>query len=290
MYRIQYILFRVFRAILLFFPEKTRFGIVSFLGSMAYKLLKKRREIALINLKMVFPEKTDDEREKIAKKSFITMVKAYTSALWFDKYLKNNVELVNYENLKKLYSENRGVVVALIHMGNMEASLKTAEDLDIITVAKVQKNPYLDGFITKIRSGLKIRLLKKSKKTPRELKEAIEERKGVVALFSDHRDKGATVNFLGTETISPTGAVSTALKYDMPLIVGYNIMKEDNSCVSYFTNVIELDKSGVFKENVKVNTQKLMDVIGEIIKKHPEQWLWAHDRWNLYRKMKKGEL
>ena len=69
MYYIQYIVARFFIFILLLFPERLKFKFGDFLGTVAYKLIKSRRLTALINLKMAFPEKSEEEIEKIAKKS-----------------------------------------------------------------------------------------------------------------------------------------------------------------------------------------------------------------------------
>lgn len=285
MYKIQYIIFKIFRKIILSLSEKTRFKIIEKVANLGYKVIKKRREIALANLKLAFPDKSEKEREAIAKESYRIMAKAFLSTLWFEDYIKTNVTLEDFRKVEEIKNRGKGLAVALIHMGNMEASLKAAEKYKIVTVAKKQRNPYIDDFITKTREKLNIILLKKSKQTSRELMEYIED-KNVIALFSDHRDKGATVKFFGEETVSPTGIVNIALKNNIPLVIGYNVMKQDNTCVTYFTDEIEMIKTGSFKEDVKVNTQQVISIMERIISNYPTQWLWFHDRWKLSKKLK----
>lgn len=285
MYKIQYFIFKSFRSVLLSFPEKTRFKFAEKLGIMSYFLIKKRRVIALANLKLAFPDKTYEERKKIAKESYKIMTKAFLSTLWFEDYLKNNVRIEGLDRVISIKTENNGLIVALIHMGNMEASLKAGEKCRVVTVAKAQRNPYIDEFITESRKKLNMTLLKKSKQTSRELLEEIE-KKNVVALFTDHRDKGTTVEFFGEETISPTGVVNLALKHNLPLIIGYNVMHKDNTCTTYFTKELDLVRTNSFKNDIRVNTQLMMNTIEGIIKNHPNQWMWFHDRWRLYKKIK----
>lgn len=285
MYRLQYLIFQFFRKILLALPEKVRFKFAEGLAWLGFRLIKKRRIIALANLKLAFPEKTEEEREKIAKKSYEVMAKAFLSTLWYDKYLKESVTLKDFDRIREIKERGKGLAVALLHLGNMEASLKAAEEYKIITVAKKQRNPYIDKFITESREKMNVVLLKKSKNTSRELLENIEE-KNVIALFSDHRDKGTEVEFFGEDTVSPTGIVNLALKHDMPLIIAYNILNDDNTCTTYFTEEIKLEKTDSFKEDVKVNTQKMISRMEKIISEHPEQWMWFHDRWKLYKKIK----
>ncbi len=286
-HKFEFFITMVLLKILMLFPESSRFKFAEFLAVVGYKLVKKRRLIALANLKLAFPEKTDKQREKIALNSYKIMSKAFLSSMWFKEYLgkEGNVKLIGMEEVEKLYSEGRGLMIATMHMGNMEASLKAAENYHVTTVAKAQRNPYLDEYITKNRQAANVTLLKKSKTTSRELMEHIQS-KDVIALFSDHRDKGAVVEFFGEETVAPTGAISLALKYDMPFAWCYNVMHKDNTCT---TRIMKMDlvKSGNFKADVLHNTQRLIDAMEKAISENPSQWMWFHDRWKLYKKLYK---
>ncbi|MBC2851452.1 lauroyl acyltransferase [Cetobacterium sp. 8H] len=286
MYKLQYIVFKFFRWLLLLFPEKTRFKFAEMLAILGYKMIKKRRLIALANLELAFPEKTENERKRIAIESYKIMSKAFLSTLWFEDYLKNSVAIEDLDKIEKIKERGQGLAVALIHMGNMEANLKATEKFKVVTVAKTQRNPYIDRFITESRKKLNLILIKKSKQTSRELLEQIEA-KNVIALFSDHRDKGANIEFFGAETVSPTGIINIALKHNMPLVIGYNVMNRDNTSTTYFTNEIELERTDSFKDDVKNNTQMLISKMERIIINYPNQWMWFHDRWKLYKKIVK---
>ncbi|MGL4254021.1 MAG: lysophospholipid acyltransferase family protein [Fusobacteriaceae bacterium] len=286
MYKLQYLLMMGLIKIIKLIPEKSRFSFAEFLGVLVYKTIKKRRIIALANLKLAFPEKSELEREKIAIKSYKIMFKAFLSTIWFDEYLKDEkkVKIVNKSSVDRAMSEKRGAIAVAMHMGNMEASLKMADYYHVVTVAKTQRNPYIDNFVTENRKKLNITLLKKSKKTGGELVSSLNEN-SIIALFSDHRDKGAHVEFFGEETIAPTGAVSLALRNRVPLFIGYNVMNDDNSCTTYISDEIPLIDTGNFKEDLNKNMQNLMHEMEKIITQHPEQWMWFHDRWNLYKKL-----
>ncbi len=291
MYLIQYLICRFLIFILLLFPEKSRFSFGEFLGNLSYKLIKKRREIAILNLKMAFPEKNIKEIESIAKKSFQIMIKAFLCILWFEKYLSDdkNFTIVNKKSLEDLVAKNKGIIGATVHMGNMEASLKATENYEVITVAKEQRNPYINEYMNKLRAKYSnVEVLAKDNKTSKELIRRIGEKK-VIALFSDHRDRGCIVKFFNTDAKTPTGAISLALKYDVPLILVYNVMNDDNTSTVYVSDEIKLERTGNFKVDVVKNTQILISEIEKIITKHPEQWMWFHDRWNIHSKLKKSK-
>lgn len=285
-YKFQFWLVLFFYKMLLIFPESSRFKFGDFLGSLSYRLIKKRRLIALTNLKMAFPEKDIHEVEKIAKESFKIMIKAFLCTLWFKDYLKDRVTVKNKDILDREYNKEKGVIAALMHMGNMEAAIKAAEGYEVVTVAKKQRNPYINDFITKSRKeDLNLTVFSKSKSTSRELIERLNN-KEIFALFSDHRDKGAIVDFFGMEAKAPTGAVSLALKFDIPLVWGYNYFNADNSSTTVIKS-LDMIKTGNFKEDVLSNTQLLISEMEKVIREHPEQWMWFHDRWNLYSKFHK---
>jgi KDO2-lipid IV(A) lauroyltransferase len=42
---------------------------------------------------------------------------------------------------------------------------------------------------------------------------------------------------------------------------------------------IEVSKTGNEEEDIVTNTQRFTNFIEEQIRKHPEQWLWMHERW-----------
>lgn len=284
-YRLQFFIIMLFYRLILLFPESFRFKFGDFLGILMYKLVKKRRLIALANLKMAFPEKDKKEIEEIAITSFKIMIKAFLCTLWFNTYLKDPKKIIikNKEIVEEAFNQNKGVIAALMHMGNMEAIIKVAEGYEVVTVAKEQRNPYLNKFINESRKkDLNLTVFPKNKSTSKELIKRLNNRE-IFALFSDHRDKGAIVDFFGMEAKAPTGAVSLALKYDIPLIWGYNYFNPDNSCTSVVER-FEMVKTGNFKTDVITNTQLLIKNMEEVIRKHPEQWMWFHDRWDLYRK------
>lgn len=289
MYYIQYIICRFFIFILKLFPEKIRFSFGNFLGWLTYKLIKKRREIALLNLRMAFPEKTEEERIQIAKKSFKIMIKAFLCSLWFENYFKNkkNYKIINSEITDELYKRNKGIISATMHLGNMEASTIAVAKYEVLTVAKTQRNPYINKYMKKNREQvINMEVIEKDAFTSKKLIKRLGEKK-IIALFSDHRDKGEIIKFFGTDAKAPTGATSLALKYDIPLNLVYNIFNDDNTITIFVSEEIKLDRTNNFKEDVHNATQKLISIMEDVIRKHPEQWMWFHDRWNLHSQFKK---
>lgn len=287
-YKVEYLAILGFIKTLMLFPEKARYKFAEKIGILGYHLIKSRRMIALANLRLAFPNKTQEELVSIAKKNYKVLTKAYFSSLWIMDYIfdEDKVKVDNYHILDEAVAENKGLIIATMHMGNLEASLKITEKYRLSDVVKAQRNPYINKYITENRSQLNFNMITKSKNTPRELLKVIKN-KEILALFSDHRDKGTTVNFFGRDTIAPTGAIHFALKFKVPLVFGFSTLNEDNTNTVRFIKRIELIETGDLKNDVKVNTQNLIYLMEEAIKEYPEQWMWFHDRWRLSKEFKK---
>ncbi|MGF6907244.1 lysophospholipid acyltransferase family protein [Fusobacterium sp. PH5-44] len=287
-YKTEYFIFLFVKKILLLFPEKYRFAFAEFLGVLAYYLIKKRRLIANYNIRLAFPDMTDDEIKTIAKKSYKIMAKSFISSLWYKSYVKNpnNIKVINKELALDIHKKGRGIIGATMHFGNIDMASRAMHEYNFVAIAKRQKNPYINRFITESREKyLEIKILQKSKNTVKEIIEYL--KKGyIIGLFSDHRDKGTTVNFFGKETIAPTGAISLALKYNIPLVFAYTVFNTDNTCTVHIEEEIILQRTDNFKKDVHDNTQMLIHKIEEVIIKNPEQWMWFHDRWNIYKEIK----
>ena len=93
-------------------------------------------------------------------------------------------------------------------------------------------------------------------------------------------------NFFGKEIKAPSGAVSMALKFGMPLLLVYNVLNDDNTITIYVSDEIQMIKTGNFKEDVQSNVQLLINKMEDIIRENPTQWMWFHDRWNNFREYK----
>jgi KDO2-lipid IV(A) lauroyltransferase len=43
---------------------------------------------------------------------------------------------------------------------------------------------------------------------------------------------------------------------------------------------VPLIRTGDFKQEVALNTQRFTDVVEKYARSYPDQWLWIHKRWN----------
>ena len=281
-YKLEFILMKFISKTINFFPESFRYSFAGNLGKLGYFLIKKRRKITIKNIQLAFPEKNISEVKKIAKDSYVIMSKVFLSSFWLPETITKpgKIKFENIEILDKAYSEGKGVILATMHMGNFEAASYLAYKYPFYAVAKKQKNPLVSSYITDQREKLGMNIILRDKRITRQLIQAINN-KGVIALISDHYGKGAEVTFFGKKTLAPTGAINLALKQDVPIVFGYCILDKNNNNTAFIQEKLDLIKTGNIKQDVQINTQNLIHLMEKAIRKHPEQWMWFHNRWKI---------
>ena len=261
-------------------PESLRYKFGDFLGLASYRLIKKRRIVTLNNIKNAFPEKSDEEIEKIAIKSYQTMVKTFMMSLWIPDTCRddNKVKYSNYEVFQQAKDQGKGVIIASLHMGCFESVQKVALSNNLYDVIKPQKNVLLDKFMNDNRKKTGINLIYKDSASARDLIKALKN-KDIVCLFSDHYDIGCDVEFFGKKTQASNGVASLALKYGSPVVLMYNILDDYGVNTIHFDKIMDIKKTDDLKKDIVTNTQLLINEFEILIKKYPEQWMWFHRRW-----------
>ncbi|TDT71421.1 KDO2-lipid IV(A) lauroyltransferase [Hypnocyclicus thermotrophus] len=279
-HKFEIIIIKLLYKLLMLFPENSRYNFGGFLGKLAYKYINSRREITYKNLKIAFPEKSEEELEKIAKKSFEIIGKTFLAGFWTPNIIETDkVKIKNKKLLDDIYNKNKGVILVGLHMGNIEANLKLAKYYKTYDVIRRQKNPYLDDFINNNRRKTGINLIYKGKTTIRELIKAIKN-KNLISLFSDHYDSGGIeLDFFGKPTRMSTGAITIALKYNAPIVLFFNTLNEDNTSTIHIKKEFILFKTGNLEKDIILNMKRIIKEYENIIREYPEQWMWLHKRW-----------
>lgn len=286
-HRIEFILFQLFRYFVLILPLKSAQRLASTIGRAAFYIVPKRREVALENLRYAFPEKSEDERIAIAKRSFKNYATALVELLWFpnlsDKVLGKLVKTKYLNMILEKYSTGKGLILLSGHFGNWELialGIAYLSKLPFTIIVQTQNNKLVDAVINKHRClfGNKIVPMGMS---VREIIRTLKE-KGVVAIAPDQsgdREGGLYLEFFGRKVSTHQGPAVFALRTGAPLLMGFMIRQSDGT---YEVNIEEIrfsDLSGYTEENVNELTRRHLSTLERYIRQYPDHWLWMHRRW-----------
>lgn len=271
--------------------SRAKFGIL--IGKTIYFLSKSRREITRDNLRKAFPEKDTNWINTICKKSFENL--GITFAELFGMYrqpiekIGKNFKFKNFDDLKEVINRNKGLIILTGHFGNWELAafaLGQSISLPITIIVKPQSNNYADIFLNKIRTRGGNRIVSMYH-SAFEIVKCIQN-KEAVALIADQSatpDKDIFIDFFGRPAATYKAPAQLALKFDVPVVIGFSIRQKD---FSYICELYEIDHSDLKndEEGVKELTYRHVKLLEDFIRKYPDHWVWQHKRWKHQPKLK----
>lgn len=284
--RIEYILFIFFSRCFQLFGLSLSRKFANVLAFTFFYFIPIRKKIVLKNLHIAFPENDSDTNRKLAYRIYlsfaITLVEILYSPYLNKDDLRNAVECSNPELIINKFNEGKGVILLSSHFGNWEfiaISVAIQIQLPFSVIVKPLRNPLVFEWMNKARTkfgneivplGISIR------KTYQTLKE-----KKIVAMVADQRGpaEGVKVDFFGKKVSIYTGPAVLALKTGAPLICGIPIRQKN---YKYKTTLFEIPINNLPEgEDDKVFeiSQRYTSYLEKIIREHPDQWLWMHNRW-----------
>jgi KDO2-lipid IV(A) lauroyltransferase len=246
------------------------------IASILFNYIPKRKNTALKNLKIAFPDKSDEWINTTLKKcySFFTYNFLQFLAFPFDPN-SIEIEVVGKKYLNNAINENSGTVLVSAHFGSWEilGYWFGINNYPVVGIAQKQKNKGANLFFEEKRqlSGTKQVYRKSSMDSLYEILNANK----ILGLVSDQdaRGKGVFVDFFNKPASTHKGAALFHLNTNASLIFGICVQKDIEK---YRVEFIPINPKKKSTEDI---TQLYTTIIEQSIKKYPEQYFWFHNRW-----------
>jgi KDO2-lipid IV(A) lauroyltransferase len=253
-----------------------------------YALLPRMRKTAEVNLRVAFPEWSEARRKTVVRGMLRNLGWMAAEFARLPRYTKENIEQIvaldGHEHFLEGQRRGKGVLYLTGHIGAWELSsfAHALYGFPLHYMARRIDNPRIDELVNGYRclSGNRPIFKNESARVMlKVLKEA-----GTIGILADQNtmpQEAMFVDFFGKQASTTTGIARVALHTDAAVVPGYAIWDEPSGKYRLrFEPPVELIRTGDTERDVFENTQKFTKVIEEIIRKYPEQWVWAHGRWN----------
>ena len=255
------------------------------MGSLLFRLLKPRREIALANLERVFGDRYDRrERERIINFSVRNMAKTMLELLkagWLsEEQLREFVQIRGEEHLRQAVERGKGVVVITGHFGNWELLAATIGRLgyDLAVIARDANDQNTANIINRAREAAVAEVL--PRESVREMLRVLREGKILGILPDQHTERGGIwLPFMGHLACTAPGPATLAQRTGSPIVPAFARRTEDDRLDLYFLPPIEVPDTGDRQQDIRTATRLINDALSAEIMAHPEQWIWMHRRW-----------
>ncbi|MGE5605326.1 MAG: lysophospholipid acyltransferase family protein [Bacteroidota bacterium] len=286
---IEYTLFRLLLFAVRIFPISFSCFIGRQLGKLAFLILKKRRELTISNIRVARENgffKTEIDERQLAKRVWEHIGMVGSEFLYYyerkPEVFMKAVRFEGEENLKRILAQNKGALLVSGHLGNWELLGVSIIywGFKINPIVKFQSNGLVDQIIQDNRRSLGMGLIDKNGFL-RPILAALK-RNEIVSFLMDQSTlkNGVLVKFFNKEASLPRGAAEFALKTGAPVFSARCFREKPGHYQVVLSEEIKLIRTGDHERDVAENTAMFIRLIEDMIREHPEQWLWMH---KLYR-------
>jgi KDO2-lipid IV(A) lauroyltransferase len=268
-------------------PRAMARATASLTARVLFALTPRLQKTALFNLRIAFPEWSDSQRNAVIHKMVRNLGWMAAEFARFPRYNEKNIEQIiildGHENFLEGQRRGNGVIYLTGHIGAWELSsfAHALYGFPLHFMARPLDNQRIDTLVNRYRelSGNKPIFKNESARAMlRILKDA-----GTLGILADQNtlpEEGVFVDFFGKAACSTSGIARVALHTGAAVVPGYAYW--DAQIRKYrlrFEPPVELIRTGDAERDVLENTQRFTKIIEEIIRRHPDQWVWLHARW-----------
>ena len=264
----------IFMILPLKLAEKTGAGLGFLVGLFAWK----RNKIALFNLQVAFPEKTQKERRKILRGMWCHFGRLIAD-LPHNRQVLQQADFVGVEHLRKAYAAGRGGFVCSAHIGNWELSVakQIAPGFVMNPVYRPANNWFLDKLLFARRKGVKI---PKGRTGARLMIETLKQGKFISILCDQKFREGITLTLFGMPAQTATAMAGLAVKMNVPIIMVKAIQQPDGHYILTVYPPLPLPIGLPKAEAERQIMTRVNSIYENWIRENPEQWLWIHRRFD----------
>jgi KDO2-lipid IV(A) lauroyltransferase len=247
--------------------------------------------VARANLKAAFPEKTDNEIEALLGDVCENLGRvagefAHLEAIWdydADTETGKRIEIPpqTIERFIRLRDDGKPAILFTAHLGNWELAgvAAAAQGLDTAVVYRPPNSPAFERIIERTRSKVMAELIASRKQSIFSMVKVLEQGRHLGMLVDQHFMSGIPAVFFGRRTQSHPLVGRLSRHIDCP-IHGVRVIRLPGTRFRLeLTDEIKLPRGADGKVDAAGATQKVMSIVEEWVREHPEQWLWHHRRW-----------
>jgi Kdo2-lipid IVA lauroyltransferase/acyltransferase len=258
-------------------------------GFIGYCLDRRHLLIGMKNLAIAFPEKSEADRRRILRASYINVGRGAAEIIrlggFFYRRLKRRVTYDRFAYWGEVAARHpgRGLIILSAHFGNFEllAPVHALHGFQINLVHHTQRSLVADALITFVRERAGVEILRKHS-AARALLKALQRGETIGIPFDQNakRSEAIFVPFFG-EPAATTGGLARIVAISRAPVVPAFIVREPNNRTHRIEiqDEVPIQRSGDTAADIEENTRRFVRVIEDMVRRYPEQLLWTHRRY-----------
>ena len=266
-------------------PLKTNYIIGQSIGVLGYYLLKKKRRLALKNLKTALGrEYPVEDLERISKKAFISLALSIIETLYIpridSRYINKHIRIENLGYLDGAIKRGNGVIFLAYHLGNWELANITCalQGYTYKVIVNQQRYPLLNELLNRYRQSKGCKIIPRGLAV-REIIKALKAGE-VVAMVGDQGGKdGRPAPFFGIPTSTPTGFARFALNSQAIVIPAIIVRERRFSHRIILERPLKIEEEKSAEENIENCLSRSNCLLESYIRRYPQEYFWFYKIW-----------
>lgn len=262
-------------------PYRMQLAMGRGLGLLFKKVMPRRVNIARTNLKLCFPEYSDDSIEELVTENMKNTGIAYFEVgmawWWPDWRIRRKLHIHGEENLRKAQEDGSGVLLLLFHFLSLEVHARLHGFVEpAVGLYRPHNNAVMEFLQTRGRARSNKYMIQR--KDVKGMLKALS--KGDIAGYLPDQDYGRRrtefVKFFEVPDASTTtGTMLFAKAPNCKVLVSRCVRRKDGTGYDlYYEPALEAFPTG----DDKVDARYVNTLVEDAVKKAPEQYLWVHRR------------
>lgn len=251
------------------------------LGRLFFRVGKRRRERALANLHLAFPEMSLSDREALAKRVFEhfgrTSADFLASKGRTKAEIESTTEIIGREHIEEALALGKGVLLVTGHFGNWEraSAWLSHAGYPVSVVIRDADQRGVNQVVNDLRTESGTEVIPRGN-SARKILEKLRANE-IVGILSDQNAEDAFLPFFGKPAGTNLGAGVIQNRTGAAVLPVYCVYLGEGRYQMVFGELLTPE------EGYAVKGEGLLRAINSwletVIRKHPDQWLWFHDRW-----------
>jgi KDO2-lipid IV(A) lauroyltransferase len=260
------------------------------LGILWFDIVRFRRQLILENFRKAFPDWSEGQVRRYARLSMthlgLTIIEFVLFPFFKKSWLETYIKFEGLEILQRYKDQNQGVLLLGCHLSNGDLGLMglAYKDFPVHLISKKFKNKKLNDVWFSLRSRHGTAFIE-DRKSSFDILRALRHGGRVVFVMDQFtgRPLGIKSRFFNIETGTASGLALFAERTKAPVVPAYTYRDESFKTIVCIEEPISIVKGDSTEQTIQLTTQKYNDVIEQIVRKYPAQWMWVHNRWKKFR-------
>jgi len=285
--RVYLYTFYIFKFFIKYTPKVILNFLLDSLSWIIYKLDKKHKKIAKVNLELAFGNKLEEsKKENIIKKCYKNLT--FTLA----DFVKNQgisreellakVDFKHEEYLTQAIKNKQKIIILAAHYGNWELLGLgiSAKFIPMTTVGRELDSEVMNEILEANRKQHNMNVISKHgamKGMIQALKK--DEAVGILVDQNTKNEEGILIDFFGKKARHTPSVALIAKRFDAVIIPAYITTDDYEKYTIEFYEPFKFVDTGDKEKDILNCVQQQANITQKVIEKKPEEWFWLHQRW-----------